>query len=162
MKKIKNKYTIITLLLIVVASLTLPCLIERPKNNTGGKLYDIELHYAIVDHVMMGDKGMVDKLLYIDSQKVGSLMKIWKFKANKECIFNENLSKQVFDLFYKTLGKNNKKAEEKRDEARDVFDTCQMDFVYRNWDDINKTILNTYRLSKKERCPYCLFYKLFY
>lgn len=160
----KKKYIIIFILFLTIVSLTIPCFTEKhTEDDVDSPLIDTMVHYSVVSHTLMGDKGLSNKIFSMSNRARYNLFSQWRFKINKECIYNKDLYDHVHELHKKGLNLLKEEDIDKfKERISEFYDGCSQDYIHRNWDEINKTIINTYKRNKKAKCPYCLFYKLFY
>lgn len=165
MNKLKKMYIILPIFLVLVLSITLPCLIEQTPtedddNETPTKM---ELSYAVVSYTLMGNKGLIDEIRYINQKSANHIFMFWFNKAHKHCVFNKKLTESAKEVIYSQVDFRKKETQTTaRKEFSEYLEYCYEDFIYNNWKKINKTIKNTYKREKKKRCPYCLIYKVFY
>lgn len=162
--KIKKKYVITLLVLILITIVSIPCFVEKQtEDDIESPLLDTMLNYSIVSHTLMGDKGLSKELFGMSARARYNLFRLWRFKINKECLYNKELTDFVSELNMSGINFSKKGDVDKYKKRSDEFyNNCAQDYIHRNWESINETILNTYKRNKKEKCPYCLFYRLFY
>lgn len=106
------------------------------------------INYAVVDHSLKNDEGLFDTVVKIDDARLDFLSDFWWQKIMRDC----DAKGLIHDAFDGSTVEDGKK------KANIRVDNCSYWVIYENWDEINKTILNSYKVDRKEKS---WFYSLF-
>ena len=101
------------------------------------------LHYAVVQHSLMADRGRFDELLELaklDPQAANFIAEFWRVKAVNEC---GDFVERTVSVHSKRIGPKTTEVERKAllDQAAKQTDQCLYDVYYRNWHAINEMIV---------------------
>lgn len=109
--------------------------------------------YCVVEHTLKNDQGYSEKLIKISQIDINAgdfLAEFWFNRAKTSCF---EQVERIIRLNLQAVKAQKDKTEQTRmlEKLKDEISQCYYAFYFEHWDEINKTIIDTYSRVQKEK-----------